>query len=192
MGELATAAQVKAALRIPAAATIWDVRIGEIIDEVEDQLLDDLGHDSFAATTYTETVDTWPGGQSGFLLSRFPVRSIVAITLSSSLLSADQYAWKRWGEVRLVGQGLLTPCTRAAVQATYTAGVVAVAGTTPSHLRQLVVLRSARQFNQEPLAGYAETAIRSMERFRLSGADIAAIDQEIDRIWARYVRQPIS
>ena len=43
MPVISTVARVKGALRIPAAVTVWDVRIGEILEDVEADALVEIG-----------------------------------------------------------------------------------------------------------------------------------------------------
>lgn len=188
MPELTTLARVRGALRIPAGATIHDARITEIIDEVEDQILNDLNLNAFEATTYTDKFDTKPGDQTSFVLSRFPVLSVVALTMDGeALVEGTQFHFERSGQVKLIAQGGMLPNLRQAVDVTWTAGVVAVAGTTPAHMTRWATLEAALQYNTEHMAGIGEQSIRPVRRV-LSDPERDQVRREIQRIAARYAR----
>lgn len=187
MGSLTTLSALKGALRIPAAATVHDVRLNEIIAEVESQILADVGLDAFGPTSYNETVNTWPGGNTVFTVKRFPVWGVTALTMSGSLLTSSQFSWERSGRFELIEVGAVLPHTRNDVQVMYTAGLVEVAGTTPANLRRWATLEASLQYHAEPMAGIGEQTIRPVTT-RMSSIEQDQVRTEIRRIAAHYIR----
>lgn len=186
MPKLTTLAKVKGALQIPAAVTLRDERIAEVIDEAEDALLAETTLSAFEPTVYSERLIT--NGSAIAQVSRFPVFGFVALTLSGTALVADQdYRWSRHGTVRLMGWGAVFPTSTFDVEACYTAGLVQTAGSTPSELVRLGTLAAARQANLEGLSGMALSSIQPLSQAMATpGNDL--ILNEINRIMARYRR----
>jgi hypothetical protein len=187
MGQLTTADRVKGALRIPAAVTIHDARIAEIIEEVEDDILHQVNLTAFGPTTYSERLDTEPGDVRSFVVSRWPLLSVVALTYNDSLLvENDDFYWRSSGQVRMIPSGALLSDDRQNVHITYTAGLVSVVGATPAHLIRWATLEAALQYNVEPMGGLAEVSTRPTTR-QIANIDEDRVRQVIQSIAARYV-----
>lgn len=185
---LTTAARVKGALRIPAAVTVHDARIGEIVEEIDAWLLGEVDLTAFGATTYSATLD---GEQLGtgrtFVTPKFPLLSVAALTVDTrALVDGTGYTWERSGVVHLLDpavQGL------ANIAITYTAGLFP-AGATTTDLVRLATLAAARQYNQEPMAGLADLDIAPVKKGIARDAfNEDAVRGEISRILSRY-RKP--
>lgn len=195
MGKLTDVSRVKGALRIPGALgtgiTVHDVRIGEIVEEVEDDILRETTLDQFEPKTYRDKIDV-PNGGPGLtaVLPRFPVLSVAAITQGGvGLVEGEDYTWDPGGAIRsLSAAGFCRG--RAVLDVTYVAGLVAVAGTTTSDLRKLATLWAAKQYNQEPMSGMSEISVAPTRKTvaRHDFNEDAAL-KEINRIMARY-RKP--
>ena len=187
MGEATTTDRVKGALRIPAGVTIHDARIVEIIEEVEGDILSRLSLTTFGPATYTEKIDTDPGDMRSAMISRFPVLSIVALTVSGSpLVEGDDFYFTRGGSLKLIGSGGFFPDARQAVDVTYTAGLCATLGTTPGDIKRWATLECALQYNQEPMAGLGEQSVRPIKKM-IARADEDRMRQLIDSIASKYV-----
>ena len=190
MGVLTTTERVKAALRIPAGITYQDARIAQIVDEAEAELLQEVDLTAFAATTYAAFIDgsAIGGDRRVFVLPKFPVLSVVALTVNGSVLVyGTDYRWEASGRVRLVAP--VEP-TLDAIEATYTAGLVATAGTTDASLIRCATLMAARQYNMEGLAGLASLDVAPMKKsIARRGFGEDAADAELQRLLSRY-RKP--
>lgn len=181
--------RVKAALRIPAGVTYQDARIAQIVDEAEAELLQEVDLSAFAATTYAAVLDGSIGGDRRvFILPKFPVLSIVALTVNDSALTfATDYRWEASGRVRVV-----TPVEPVldAIEVTYTAGLVATVGTTDASLIRCATLMAARQYNIEGLAGLASLDVAPVKKgIARRGFGEDAADAELQRLLSRY-RKP--
>lgn len=187
MGVLTSTSRIKAALRIPAGVTYQDARIAQIVDEVEAELLAEVDLDAFVATTYSAVLDG-AGVNRVFVLPKFPVLSVVALTVAGALLSyPGDYRWASSGRVRLIAPA---PQVDDAIEVTYTAGLVAVAGTTDASLIRCATLMGARQYNQEGMAGLADLDVAPVKKgVARRGFGEDAIDGELQRLLARY-RKP--
>lgn len=186
MGALTDLATVKGALRIPAGVTMWNTRVDEIINEVESTLLTDLDLTSFAATTYSEYIDTRYGETMAFI-SRFPVYSVVALTqnTTTALVENTDFYFEANGRIQLLTA--IFDGARRDLFVTYTAGLFP--GATTSDAKRLATLLAARQFHQEPLAGYSESSVAPIRKIMANATlDTDAIYSEIKRLMARYVR----
>lgn len=187
MGQLTTVERLKAAARIPAGVTMHDVRLGQIVSETEGQLLAELGFTTAEPATYSDRLDTMKGHDS-IWTSRFPVYAVAAFTLDSVAQAQDvDYRWDSSGRLQLLETEYTT--TRGGARVTYTAGLVAVAGTTQESLIRLATLRALRAWNQEPLAGLEEQSVSPIRKtVARSTTDDDAILAEIQRLMAPYVR----
>lgn len=190
MAVLTTVGRVKGALRIPGAAgagvTLWDARIAEIIEDVEGDLLREVGHDSWAPYVRTEYPRYSPG-KFVVMLDRFPVWAIAGLTLSGSAsVDGTGFTWDQSGRVELI-DGTAFPASSRDLSITYTTGPIQVAGTTQNELVRLATLAAARQFQQEPNAGLQSLNIRPISK-AVSDPDHDAVQAEIDKILARYRR----
>lgn len=189
MGQATDVSRVKGALRIPAGITVHDVRIGEIVAEVESDILQDLRLDSFAVATYTDRLDVDPGDAGRvFALRRLPVTSVVGLTVDGvGLTEGTDFYLGTGGILRLIPECAGTMPGRQGVVCTYVAGHV-VAGATPSWLARWATLAAARQYNQEPMSGFAaldvEPTSRSVAR---AGFDEDACEREIGKLRARWI-----
>lgn len=180
-------ARVKGALHIPVAVTVHDQRLGEIVGEVDSDLLEDFDLDSWdAATTYTETLDVLPGtGGYTVVARRFPIRTVVALTASlAPLVQGADYRVDRGGVIRLLGSGASFESGRGTVEVTYTAGHV-VAGATPSWLVRLATMKAALQYNVEPQIGIATLTVDPVRK-QLGTEEQDAMQREIARLLARW------
>ncbi len=185
-GVLTTTERVKAALRIPAGVTYQDGRIGQIVEEVEGEFLELVELDAFVSTTYTATMSGGRWNGSMVFLPKFPVLSVVALTVHGSALGADDFSWDRSGCIRLVES--FAPSVFA-VEATYTAGLVAVAGTTSADLIRIATLMACRQYNVEGMAGLLDMEVDPVKKqVARIGFGEDAVDTEIQRLLARYRR----
>jgi hypothetical protein len=186
---LTDAQRVKGALRIPAGVTVHDQRIGEIVGEVESDILQYLDLDSFdALTTYTDRIDVEPGGTGAVLmLRRMPVTAVVALTVAGvALAQGSDYYLGRGGALRMISCGV--DAGRQDVVCTYTAGLI-TAGATPSWLARWSTLACARQYNQESMAGLAKLDVRPVNReVARFGFDEDACERELARYRARYAK----
>jgi hypothetical protein len=184
---LSTVARVKGALRIPAAVTMHDVRIGEILDEVESSALADIGADAWVASYRTEYPRTSPG-RTMVLLEHFPVWAVAGATLDSSGLVGDSdFQWTRDGSIELLAGRFPVAARQFAVS--YLAGPIQTAGSTPADLIRLATLLAARQFNTEGIAGLAASSVRPISK-TVADPDDDAVQTIIDGILARY-RKPM-
>lgn len=188
MGVLTSTSRIKAALRIPAGVTYQDARIAQIVDEVEAELLAEVELDAFVATAYSAVLDGSVARHGVFVLPKFPVLSVVALTVGGSLLAyPSEYRWEASGRVRLVAP--VEPVLDA-IEVTYTAGLVAVAGTTDASLIRCATLMGARQYNQEGMAGLSDLDVNPVKKgIARRGFGEDAVDAELQRLLARY-RKP--
>lgn len=187
--QLTTIERVKGAARIPAAVTMWNARIGEIIEEVEGELLKFTQLSAFPATTYSGYLPTVTGSPL-VLLPKWTVFSVVALTQlagpgpGSALVDGTDYAWDESGVVRL-----LSGTFSGRVHATWTAGMFQTAGQTDMASIRLATLMAARQWHQEPLAGLeAQTVSPVSKRVAKPTWDDDAIYNEIRGMLARWQR----
>lgn len=186
MPTLTTVGRVKRALGIPAGVTLRDEEIGEVIDEVEGSLLGETTLTSWVAQTYSETLVT--RGRDLAMLSRFPVLSIVGLTISGTPIPPEARSFGREGSIRLLGGASGAACFPWAndqVEVEYIAGIVEVAGSTPLDIRRLVTLAAARQCNLEGIAGIASAGMAPIAQTAGKPGD-DAVQAEIARILAKY------
>lgn len=187
MPVLSTVARVKGALRIPAAITLHDARLSELIDEAEGDALAEIGADAWVAAYRTEVPRTTPG-RSIVLLDQFPVWAVASATLdSSALVENTDYQWEAGGAFELL-DGAYFPLTARKLSVHYKAGPIETAGSTPADLIRLSTLLAARQFNLEGVAGLASSSVRPIAK-AIAGHDEDAVQAIIDGIMARY-RKP--
>lgn len=192
MGDFTNVDRVKRALRIPVGITLHDVRIGEIIGEVEATILDGIGPglSSIGPTTVMETVSTWPGGYQTFTVKRWPVLSVAALTIAGAAIPATDFAWDESGRIDWLLDDAVLPCSRNGVQVQYEVGLMTqaqiTAGATPGQLTRWATLECALQYNAEPMAGIGIQDIRPV-RTTLSKVEEDNVRAEIRRIASRYL-----
>lgn len=186
MPVISTVARVKGALRIPAAVTVWDVRIGEILEDVEADALVEIGSPAWVAAYRTEVPRVTPG-RTIALLEYFPVWAVSAATLSSgALVENTDFQWSSDGSLELLTGSFSSVARDFSVY--YKAGPIETAGSTPSDLIRLVTLMAARQYNLEGIAGLGSSSLRPISK-NVATADDDAVQAIIDGILARY-RKP--
>jgi hypothetical protein len=119
-------------------------------------------------------------------ISRFPVYSVVALTQQTTgLVENTDFYFESNGRLQLI-TGIFDGARRD-LHVTYTAGMFP--GATTGDAKRLATLLAARQFHQEPLAGYSESSVAPLRRVMANATlDEDAIYSEIKRLMARYVR----
>lgn len=186
MGALTTTERVKRALQIPTGVTVHDARIGEIVTEVEAELLAQTTLSAWSPVTHTDYLDT-RAASDVVLLKRFPVVSVAAATLvdsSTALVVDEDYTWEPSGKLTRLPEGEGWPQGRRQLVVTYAVGAFA-AGQTSADLTRAATLASARQYVLEPMAGLSDAEIEPLRR-TVASWDDDAMRIEVDRTLARY------
>jgi hypothetical protein len=182
--------RVKRVLRIPAGVTVHDTRITEIVGEVDEELLDQLGLSAWdSSTVYNDNVDVFPGtpGQTVILKRFAEFMSIVALTASGVRLVENQdFRLDDGGVIRLLNPGATFDYMPNSVQVTYTCGHIA-AGSTPAWLLRVASLSAARQYNLEPMGAIGSLRVDPITR-TMADLDHDAAEGEIRRTLARWLR----
>lgn len=126
-----TKAKVKRALRIPDAVTDYDTLIDELIANVHDTILADIGGGLSAAglTSYTAYFDIERAGLREIRLPKWPVGTITTVHTGTNggatgtlLVSTDYYATPQ-GTLRLTGVTDYWPVGKQNVKVVWTAGI---------------------------------------------------------------------
>lgn len=178
---LTSTARCKRVLGIPAAVTIHDALLDDLVDVGEQSVLAYCGMAALTSTTVTELYDIEAAGTSELRLRGFPVISVASVVASGATLDATQwYIDNRPGIVRLAPLGYYFPEGRQKVEVTYTFGYASP----PADLQHAATLITVAEFNRARHAGLSS---EGMSGYRYS-VDDSALPPAALAILARYVR----
>jgi len=150
MSSYTTRAKVKQALRIPAAITVHDSYIDELLTDADELVNGYLGVAGLTVTSYNETHDIM-ASQDWVALTNRPITSVAALTDNGQALveGTDFYADSATGYLRLLSSVDVFTVGRQKVSVTYSAGYATV----PSDIVRAATMAAAAQFNVEGHSG---------------------------------------
>ena len=145
----ATRDKIKRMLGINSSVTTYDATIDDLIDVADKIVLDDLGLSTFGITTYNEDY-SFDFEVSELGLTYAPVVSVVALTMSSNLLTqgTDYIVDERLGYIQLKRKTFDIGVNKVSIE--YTAGHDPV----PSDIVYASNLIAVSLFNQQSHAGF--------------------------------------
>ena len=181
MANITSKERVKRALGIPAAVTMHDTYIGELLWVADKQIIAYCGMAGVTATTVSETYDIMARGENVLVLQGFPVTSVTAVVSAGETLSSSSYyVDDRAGVVRLKNAGTFWPEGRQKVKVNYTFGIVSA----PADLIHAATILTCQHFNTTGHAGFLQEAAGGY-RYKL---DSYSMPPAATAILARYRR----
>ena len=147
----ATRDKIKRMLGIQSVVTTYDETIDDLLEVADQIVLDDLGVSSFGVTTYSE-IYSFDYDVSVLGLSKTPLVSVVALTMSENLLvlDTDYYIDTETGYIELKDKTF--DVGDKTTEITYTAGFEPV----PSDITYACNLVACSLFNQQSHVGFKQ------------------------------------
>lgn len=185
MATFASSTSIKRMLGIPSSVTQHDDAISDLLDVVDQIVLDEIGLDASASTSYTEKIDITDNGQSKVSLKYRPVLTVTTFNISgSSQTEGENYKIdKSIGVITLMPITNFFPVGTEIIEITYTAGFA----TPPADLVYAGNLIACSLFNQQSHVGFASEKAGNYS-YSLGKANGSTIPRIAQRIFGKYRR----
>ena len=181
MASFSSKERVKRALGIPAAVTMHDTYISELLLVADAEIIAFCGMAGLTATAVVEKYDIDGEAVNQFTLRQFPVSSLSYVLSSGATLSSSSYYLeKRSGTLRLSNAGRFFPEGRQKITVAYTYGYDSV----PADLAHAATILCAGHFNKTRHAGMQSEGVGGY-RYRVSDD---AIPSTVSSLLAKYKR----
>lgn len=188
MGLFVDLDKLKRALRIPPGVTMHDALLGDIIGDIDGDILahlrDNCGlSQGMTTATYSEKIDVEDGITDAVMLDAWPVRSVIAVTNGTVVVAEANRYHEKNGVLRLVPRGAYFQYGNQTVWPTYTAGFDAA----PADLKRAGQYEAIAQYNTGGSQGFESERIGKYA-YKLASGTAAMMSPVAQRILASYTR----